>query len=105
MLWWPPDLDTDLRNIHAKASPTLQVQTRIAAIFGGSQEPLVLMLEGATEDRVLHDMQRLEPALMALVEEGLLAVTSPESLSTPIRMSRQRSCGVCTPKIPTCYCR
>ena len=33
----------------------------------------MLMLEGATEDDVLHDMQRLEPALMALVEDGLLA--------------------------------
>ena len=81
LLWWPPRFDTDLRNIHAKDSPTLQVQTRIATIFGGSQEPLSLLLEGTTETQVLHAMQRLEPVLMALVEDGLLAaVTSPTLL-------------------------
>jgi predicted exporter len=81
LLWWPPHFDTDLRNMHAKDSPTLQVQTRLASIFGGSQEPLSLLLEGATETQVLHAMQRLEPVLMALVEDGLLAaVTSPTLL-------------------------
>jgi predicted RND superfamily exporter protein len=83
LVWWPPGFDTDLRNIHAKASPTLQVQARIADIFGGSQEPLMLMLEGATEDHVLHDMQRLEPALMALVGDGLLAAVTAPSLFYP----------------------
>jgi uncharacterized protein len=83
LVWWPPGFDTDLRNIHAKASPTLQVQAHIATLFGGSQEPLMLMLEGTTEDHVLHDMQRLEPALMALVEDGLLAAVTSPSLFYP----------------------
>jgi hypothetical protein len=73
---WPPGFETDLRNIHAADSPALQVQTRIAAIFGGSQEPLTLFLEGATEEQVVQAMQRLQPALAALVAEGALAAVT-----------------------------
>ena len=39
LVWWPPGFDTDPRNIHAKESPTLQVQARIAAIFGVAGTP------------------------------------------------------------------
>ena len=38
---WPPGFETDLRNIHAAHSPVLQVQDKIATIFGGSQGHLV----------------------------------------------------------------
>jgi hypothetical protein len=78
---WPPGFETDLRNIHAARSPVLQVQAQIAAIFGGSQEPLTLMLEGATEEQVVQAMRHLAPALQAMVADGALAaVTSPEVL-------------------------
>ena len=81
LLWWPPGFETDLRNIHAVDSPTLQAQAKLAAIFGGSQEPLLLMIEGATEEHVMQDLHRLEPALMAMVADGVLAaVTSPSML-------------------------
>jgi predicted RND superfamily exporter protein len=78
---WPPGFETDLRNIHAAHSPVLQVQARIATIFGGSQEPVTLMLEGATEAQVIQAMRQLAPALQAMVADGALAaVTSPDVL-------------------------
>lgn len=78
---WPPGFETDLRNIHAAASPTLRVQTELAMIFGGSQEPLTLLIEGPSEEHVLGDLQRLQPDLDGLVHEGLLAaVVSPSML-------------------------
>jgi predicted RND superfamily exporter protein len=81
LLWWPPRFETDLRNIHAAHSPTLQTQEQLAALFGGSQEPLLLLIEGATEAHVMQDLHRLEPALRALVTDGVLAaVTSPSLL-------------------------
>jgi predicted RND superfamily exporter protein len=81
LLRWPPGFETDLRNIHAAHSPVLQVQTKIAAIFGGSQEPLTLMLEGATEEQVVQAMRQLTPALQAMVADGALAaVASPNVL-------------------------
>lgn len=81
LLWWPPGFETDLRNIHARHSPTLRAQTDLAALFGGSQEPLMLMIEGATEEQVMQDLHRLEPALLTMVAEGVLAaVTSPSML-------------------------
>jgi len=81
LLCWPPRFETDLRNIHAANSPTLHVQETIAALFGGSQEPLMLLVEDATEVQVMQDLYRLQPTLTAMVQEGLLAaVTSPAML-------------------------
>src|SRR5262249_55314213 len=81
LFYWPPHFETDLRNIHAANSPTLHVQETIAALFGGSQEPLMLLVENATENQVMQDLYRLQPTLTAMVQEGLLAaVTSPAML-------------------------
>jgi predicted RND superfamily exporter protein len=81
LLCWPPQFETDLRNIHAANSPALRVQETIAELFGGSQEPLLLLVEEATESQVVEGLQRLQPTLTAMVQEGLLAaVTSPAML-------------------------
>jgi uncharacterized protein len=81
LLWWPPGFETDLRNIHAAHSPTLQTQAKLTALFGGSHEPLLLLIEGPTEAHVMQELHRLEPALQALVADGVLAaVTSPSLL-------------------------
>jgi predicted RND superfamily exporter protein len=78
---WPPSVETDLRNIHAANSPTLHVQERIAALFGGAQEPLLLLVEEATEMQALQALAHLQPTLTAMAQEGLLAaVMSPATL-------------------------
>jgi predicted RND superfamily exporter protein len=76
LLWRPPGFETDLRHIHAANSPALQVQADLTALFGGSQEPLSLLLEGKTETQVLQAMQRLQPGLNEMVQEGTLAAVS-----------------------------
>jgi uncharacterized protein len=73
---WPPGFETDLRHIHAANSPVLAVQAHIATLFGGSQEPLTLMLEGTTEEEVLQAMRQLDPAVQALVTDGVLAAAT-----------------------------
>ncbi len=81
LLWWPPGFETDLRNIHAAHSPALHTQEKLAALFGGSQEPLLLLIEGTTEAHVMQQLHRLEPALGTMVADGVLAaVTSPSLL-------------------------
>jgi hypothetical protein len=78
LVLWPPGFETDLRNIHAARSPVLAVQTRLARLFGGSPEPLTLMLEAATEEQVFQAMRQLDPALQTMIAAGTLAaVTSP----------------------------
>jgi predicted RND superfamily exporter protein len=90
LLWWPPGFETDLRNIHAMPSPTLQTQEKLAALFGGSQEPLMLIIEGVTEEHVMQDLHRLEPALLTMVAEGVLAaVTSPSLLYPDPRLQAE----------------
>lgn len=81
LLYWPPSVETDLRHIHAANSPTLQVQEAIAQHFGGSQEPLLLLVEAATEEQAVRDLQRLQSTLDSMVQAGLLAaVMSPAQL-------------------------
>ena len=78
--WRPPTFETDLRNIHAAESPALQVQAKMTTLFGGSQEPLTLLLEGETEAQVMQAMHRLQPGLQAMIDDGILAAVT--SLST-----------------------
>lgn len=86
LLYWPPAFETDLRNIHAANSTALKTQETMAALFGGSQEPLTVIVEGATETQVLQDLQRLQPHLTALVDSGALAaVTSPALFYPPLQ--------------------
>lgn len=89
---WPPEVETDLRRIHATNSPTLQVQEAIAARFGGSQEPLFLLVEAATEAQAMQALQRLHPALSSMVHDGLLAaVLSPALLyADPLEQQQVR---------------
>ena len=81
LLCWPPAFETDLRNIHASNSPTLRVQEHIATLFGGSQEPLIFLIEADTEQQAVQHLQILQPTLTAAMQDGLLAaVTSPALL-------------------------
>ena len=64
--------ETDLRKIHARESRPLATQKRISQIFGGSREPLLVLLEGATEQEVLAACQRLETPLAKLIDDGTL---------------------------------
>lgn len=78
---WPPQFATDLRSLHAADSPTLRVQENIATVFGGAQEPLLLLLEEPTETRALQGLARLQDTLQGMVTEGhIAAVTSPAML-------------------------
>lgn len=83
LIAWPPEFETDLRNIHATQSPTLQAQAELATIFGGSQEPLTVLIEGPSEEHVVRDLHRLHPALQGLVDEGLLAAVASPSMLYP----------------------
>ena len=65
LFYWPPQVETDLRHIHAANSPTLRVQESIAALFGGSQEPLMLLLEDAAEVQVMRRQSALSRAAEA----------------------------------------
>lgn len=86
---WPPTFATDLRHTYAADSPTLRTQSKIAAIFGGAQYPITLVVEGTHETQVLQTMQRLEPALHELVESGTLAAVVTPSLLVPDAASQE----------------
>ena len=89
LLQAPPRFEDDLRNIHAEGSPALAVQERIATAFGGSLEPLLVLIEGPDEAGVLAACQRLEPELDELRASGLLTSrTSPAALVPPLSQQR-----------------
>lgn len=69
----PPTFETDLRNLHARESEPLAVQERIARHFGGSREPLVLLIEADEEAAAVEACHRLEKPLARLIRERRLA--------------------------------
>jgi len=79
----PPRLEDDLRNIHARNSRALAVQARIARSFGGSLEPLFVLVEGPDEPAVSAACQRLEPALARLRTDGLLTSHASPAVLVP----------------------
>lgn len=80
----PPRLEDDLRRIHARDSRPLAAQERIATTFGGTREPVLLLLEGPDEAAVMSACQALDPELLRLVDEGTLAARlSPAALLPP----------------------
>jgi predicted RND superfamily exporter protein len=69
----PPQLEGDLRRIHARESQPLATQAAIAEIFGGSQEAVLLLVEAADPDAALAALHRLDAPLRRLVREGVLS--------------------------------
>jgi predicted RND superfamily exporter protein len=75
----PLQLEDDLRNVYARDSKPLAAQARIGAAFGGSHEPVLVLVEGRSEDDVVEQCQRLELPLARLERDGL--VVARESIA------------------------
>ena len=73
-LWLhPPRLSGDLRQLQARGSAPLATQEAIAARFGGGLDPLLVLLEGESEQEIVAAARRLDPTLNAWVTEGRIA--------------------------------
>ncbi len=69
----PPKLGTDLRSIHARESAALEADSRVSEIFGGSREPLLLLLTASGEEEIEVRLRRVAAVLDGLVDDGVLA--------------------------------
>ena len=88
----PPALEMDLRNIHARDSAALAAERRLEEVFGGSQEPLLLLLDAEAaglEDR----LRRLQGPLDALVAGGTLAAHVSAAALLPSLEAEARAIG------------
>lgn len=94
LLWSPPRLEDDLRNVHARDSAPLAVQERIAQAFGGSFEPLLVLVEDADEVAVVEACQRFEGTLDALRDEGRLAARLSPAALVPARDDQRAALAV-----------
>jgi predicted RND superfamily exporter protein len=73
----PLRFEDDLRNIHARSSPPLRAQERIAEVFGGSWEPILVLVEGDHEADVVASCHRLQASWGPLLDDdSLIAVSS-----------------------------
>ncbi len=88
----PIRLEDDLRDIHAADSAPLAVQARIAARFGGSREPLQIVVEAPDEAAAVAACHALEPELQRLTggaSSPLRARSSVASVLPPIDAQRR----------------
>ncbi len=86
----PPRFEDDLRNLHAVDSEPLAVQKRLAEVFGGSFEPLLLLIREADEAALVEASARIELSLEPLVEDGtLLSVLSVADVVPTAARQRQ----------------
>jgi uncharacterized protein len=85
----PPMLERDLRNIHSRDSRALHAERRLEELFGGSQEPLLFLIEADGELDLEDRMRRLEGPLDRLVARGVLAAhVSAAMLLPPVEVER-----------------
>lgn len=71
MVLEPPRLEDDLRNLHSADSVPLAVQARLQQRFGGSLEPLLLLIETEEEGQVLTAAADTSARLAPLKEQGV----------------------------------
>lgn len=84
VLWIsPPALESDLRNLHARDSPALAAERRLAEVFGGSSEPLLLLLEAGGEPALEKQLRRLQPVLQGLVDRKTLLAFASAAVFLP----------------------
>lgn len=86
----PVALEDDLRNVYARDSKPLAAQARIAAAFGGSHEPVLLLVEAPSEDDVAAACTRLEAPLGVLEREGLVVAHESVAPFVPAQGDQQR---------------
>jgi predicted RND superfamily exporter protein len=94
---WPPRFETDLRNMHPAGSEALETQKKIAKIFGGAEEPILLLVEATSsggktdlESAAVDAAARLDEPLSRLLKEGLIAAWQSPSQVLP-RAEEQRA--------------
>ncbi|MEZ6183650.1 MAG: MMPL family transporter [Planctomycetota bacterium] len=90
----PPQLEDDLRRIHAENSVPLAVQDRVSARFGGTQDAVLILVEGEDEAEVVAACQRLEGPLQEWIRSGLHRARVSIAALIPPRASQERARAV-----------
>jgi len=87
----PPALERDLRNIHARESTALHAERRLEELFGGSQDPLLLLVEADGDEGVAERMRRIQAPLDDLIERGVLAAHASAAMLIPSEEGERRA--------------
>ena len=87
----PPQLEDDLRRIHAAGSQPLAVQERVSETFGGTQDAVLILLEAPSEAEVVELAQRLEAPLLKRIEGGELRARISVAALLPPREDQARA--------------
>lgn len=91
LVWRPPGLENDLRDLQARDSAPLAAQARIAETFGGGRDPLVLLIDAPSEEQALAAAQRLDEHLLAMVRDGTLAARNSAAAFLPGPVEQERA--------------
>jgi hypothetical protein len=70
LVWRRPEVEADLRRVHAADSSALRAEERLAERFGAPQDAVLLLVDGASEGEVLEALARLDSELRALEHDG-----------------------------------
>lgn len=96
----PPTFETDLRNLHARDSGPLAVQERISRVFGGSREPLLVLVEADDEAAAASACHRLEEPLARMTGAGRLASRVSIAALLPSAADQERCLAVLRERSP-----
>ena len=83
LIFQPPGFEGDLRNIHARDSRALLAERRMEELFGGTPEPLLLLIESESESALERDLRDAWPVLEELVGDGTLMAHASAALLLP----------------------
>ena len=79
----PPEMENDLRRIHARESSALKAEERIKSVFGGDEEPLFVVVAQDSETNLEADLGKLRGVLNYLVDRGLLTSYQSAAMLLP----------------------
>lgn len=98
----PPEVETDLRRIHASDSEAVRVQARLGETFGFIDDPVLLLIgDPRGAGRVLDAVARLEPELEELSRSGSVAGWTAVTTFVPPPVEQEDVLAILTRKDAT----
>ena len=70
----PPEFESNLRNLHSKDSRAIQAEQKVVELFGGTEEPLMVLFEGADFLALQSRLEQVDEKLKSLSSDSLVLV-------------------------------
>ncbi len=68
----PPEFESNLRNLHSKDSRAIHAEQKVVELFGGTEEPLMVLFEGPDDLTLQNRLEQVDKKLESLSSDSIV---------------------------------